>query len=227
MANGSYDRQRFIREIEDYTRHVTSQMLQIGGRLDVDPLKVQCPKCNDGKILEFRKCYSCTNYNREDNKCDFSVWKEILSVKINHATLREIIELKGTRNPLKGFTTEKVKFNARLVLNPETLRVEFSTATNRKGEEFKCPACKASIRFSEHGAFCKSCDFKAWRKIAGKALSDSQLSALITKGKTGMIKGFNSSKNKPFDAALSLNESNIVEFIFKKSRLNRRHMRLK
>ncbi len=41
-----------------------------------------------------------------------------------------------------------------------------------------------------------------FRNKSGKNLTDGQLKDLLTKGKTGTIKGFKSKENKLFDAAV-------------------------
>ena len=222
MAEGKIERQPFMSAISEYTTKLTKQLLEIGGRLDTDPIKLSCPKCSTGMIKEYKKSYGCSNYNNETNPCDFGIWKTILNKKITHLLLREIILEKGTKNTIKGFKTEKGSFDARLVLN-EDFKLKFSMdAVNSKGEELKCPSCKSGIRINEHGAFCQSCDFKAWRKIAGKSLTDAILISLCSSGKTQKIKGFVNSKNKTFDASLKLNTDHKVEFCFDKPKPKKR-----
>ncbi|MDG6896407.1 type IA DNA topoisomerase [Volucribacter amazonae] len=71
-----------------------------------------------------------------------------------------------------------------------------------------CPCCGSSIRVNDKGVFCsnENC-LKLWRKVAEKSLSDSQLLALLSKGKTQKIKGFKSKTGKEFEAVLKLNKS--------------------
>jgi DNA topoisomerase-3 len=85
-----------------------------------------------------------------------------------------------------------------------------------------CPKCKKGvITIREKAAGCSEyksgCDFTIWRTIASKKLTDTQIQALIQKGKTGTVKGFMSSKtNKPFDAVLTLGSDYKVSFVFDK-----------
>ncbi|HDR1845310.1 TPA: DNA topoisomerase 3 [Pasteurella multocida] len=71
-----------------------------------------------------------------------------------------------------------------------------------------CPCCNSPVRVNEKGVFCSNegC-LKLWRTVGGKALTDSQLIALLTKGKTAKIKGFKSKAGKEFDAVLKLNKA--------------------
>ncbi|MFU2080682.1 DNA topoisomerase 3 [Avibacterium endocarditidis] len=78
-----------------------------------------------------------------------------------------------------------------------------------------CPCCNSPVRVNEKGVFCSNegC-LKLWRTVGGKALTDSQLVALLTKGKTAKIKGFKSKAGKEFEAVLKLNKAEKkVDFI--------------
>lgn len=72
-----------------------------------------------------------------------------------------------------------------------------------------CPCCGSQVRVNDKGVFCsnEACSLKLWRKIAEKSLSDAQLLALLSNGKTSKIKGFKSKAGKEFDAVLKLNKS--------------------
>ena len=81
----------------------------------------------------------------------------------------------------------------------------------------KCPLCGGEVRLYPKLAKCQdeACGLKVWRELAGKKLSDKTLLDLLTKGKTGTVKGFTSKAGKKFDAALALNDGK-VEFVFAK-----------
>jgi DNA topoisomerase-3 len=68
-----------------------------------------------------------------------------------------------------------------------------------------CPKCKtAQVRFYPKVAKCTDvdCGLIVFRNRSEKELSDKQITDLLTKGKTGIIKGFKSKNGKSFDAAL-------------------------
>ncbi|KAA6317787.1 hypothetical protein EZS27_032112, partial [termite gut metagenome] len=52
------------------------------------------------------------------------------------------------------------------------------------------------------------------RNVSEKQLSDQQITDLLTKGKTGIVKGFKSKAGKTFDAALKFDENYRVTFDF-------------
>lgn len=59
------------------------------------------------------------------------------------------------------------------------------------------------------------CGFKAPAELCKKRLTAAQITALLTKGRTGVIKGFRSKAGKPFSAALYIDQSDrTVKFDF-------------
>ncbi|NJO00371.1 MAG: DNA topoisomerase 3 [Bacteroidia bacterium] len=74
-----------------------------------------------------------------------------------------------------------------------------------------CPKCgQGTVRESEKNFYCSAykegCDFRIWREVAGKKLSEAHVKQLLDKGKTGLIKGFTSKAGKKFDAMLTIQD---------------------
>jgi DNA topoisomerase-3 len=110
-------------------------------------------------------------------------------------------------NQIKTFTKEITK---------EILNTELNIQ-EAKGKV--CPKCSAeAIKPFSKGLKCynEGCGFIVWDTICEKKLSEKQLTDLITKRKTALIKGFKSKAGKSFDAALKLNNEFKVEFEFEK-----------
>ncbi|MDR1181502.1 MAG: topoisomerase C-terminal repeat-containing protein, partial [Bacteroidales bacterium] len=59
-----------------------------------------------------------------------------------------------------------------------------------------------------------NCGLVVFRNISEKQLSDGQITDLLTKGKTAVIKGFKSKAGKTFDAALKFDENYRVTYDF-------------
>ncbi len=79
----------------------------------------------------------------------------------------------------------------------------------------KCPMCGGELVMTSSQVGCRSCKFKLFLVIAQKTLTLGQIESLLTKGKTGVLKGFMSKKTgKPFEAALRLNHEAAVEFVY-------------
>ena len=83
--------------------------------------------------------------------------------------------------------------------------------------EYPCPKCRNSrVLFFPKVVKCADvdCGFTLFRNKGGKELSDKQLAELLTKGRTGVIKGFKSKEGKAFDASLVLRPDFSVGYEF-------------
>lgn len=80
-----------------------------------------------------------------------------------------------------------------------------------------CPKCgKPDMLFFDKVVKCRNveCPVTVFRERSGKQLSDKHITELLTKQKTGTIKGFKSKAGKTFDAALAFDEQFNVVFLF-------------
>ncbi|WP_249731736.1 type IA DNA topoisomerase [Pseudomonas syringae] len=79
----------------------------------------------------------------------------------------------------------------------------------------KCPMCGSELAVTPRVIGCRACAFKFYPEVSGKMLSPGQIEALLTNGKTGVLKGFHSKKTgKSFEAALKLNHEAKLEFVY-------------
>lgn len=90
-----------------------------------------------------------------------------------------------------------------------------------------CPRCGETIVFYPKVAKCQNpaCAFVVWRTIARKELTDTQLSELLTKGRTGTIRGFAKSDGGTFDAVLTLDDQFKTSFVFDNNPTRKRQKR--
>jgi DNA topoisomerase-3 len=63
-------------------------------------------------------------------------------------------------------------------------------------------------------AWKNGCKFAVWKTISGKRISAPQARQLLTKGRTGRLKGFKSKAGKPYSAALALDDEHKVRLEF-------------
>ena len=99
-------------------------------------------------------------------------------------------------------------------ITAELLSVQLSVAT---GETCPCPKCGSGrILFYPKVAKCSNvdCTLTIFRNKCDKQLSDKQIVELVTKRKTGLIKGFKGKNGKAFDASLVLDGEFNVAFSF-------------
>ncbi|ABO49509.1 DNA topoisomerase III [Desulforamulus reducens MI-1] len=82
----------------------------------------------------------------------------------------------------------------------------------------KCPVCGRDVVETAKSYGCsgykEGCKFAIWKEINSKKISAKQAETLLTKGKTGLIKGFKSKAGKTFDALLVLGEDGKITFGF-------------
>lgn len=101
-------------------------------------------------------------------------------------------------------------------ITTELLDIPFERTDDRLG--CGCPKCKSGqVTFYQKVAKCnnESCGLMVFRSIAKKDLTDTQLTALLMNGKTGIVKGFTSSKTgKTFDAAIAFDADYKTVFQF-------------
>ena len=99
-------------------------------------------------------------------------------------------------------------------ITAELLSVQLSFAS---GETCPCPKCGSGrILFYPKVAKCSNvdCTLTIFRCKCDKQLTDKQIVELVTKRKTGLIKGFKGKNGKAFDASLVLDEQFNVAFSF-------------
>ena len=80
-----------------------------------------------------------------------------------------------------------------------------------------CPKCKqGTMQFFGKVVRCsnKECGMPVFKQVAGKLLSDADITDLLTKGKTKTLNGFTSKQGKPFSAALVFDEDFNTKFVF-------------
>lgn len=95
----------------------------------------------------------------------------------------------------------------------ETRDIVLKTEADEIDSIGMCPVCGRPIRKHSWGYGCtgykEGCKFSI-STIAGKKISETQVKALLTKGETGVIKGFVSKAGKKFDAKLKIENGKVV-----------------
>ena len=103
-------------------------------------------------------------------------------------------------------------------ITAELLSVQLSVAGS---ETCPCPKCNnVRILFYPKVAKCSNvdCTLTIFRNKCDKQLSDKQIVELVTKRKTGLIKGFKGKIGVPFDATVIFDESFNLKLSFPKSK---------
>ncbi len=95
----------------------------------------------------------------------------------------------------------------------ELLEVKIESAARH---DAVCPRCGEAMTFYPKVAKCRNagCGLTVWRTVARKELTDAQLTDLVTKGRTSVIKGFTKSSGETFEAAVILDKEYKTVFDF-------------
>jgi len=141
--------------------------------------------------------------------------KQIADVAMTGRWENALLQIEKGQMPPETFK-KAIEVYTRQITN-ELLNIPknaFPTVEGREGTETViCPECKKSkLCFYPKIVKCpdENCGFVVFRSIAEKQLTNSQITELVTKGKTGIIKGFKSKAGKSFDAALKIDDFKVI-----------------
>ncbi|MEE5994295.1 MAG: DNA topoisomerase [Oscillospiraceae bacterium] len=202
IAIGKADYSQFIREISQVTRewfsavaNAPEQHFSNGTQIDLS-----CPNCGKSltRLSTVCKC----------PECQFHMSTYICKVRLSEEIILQLLK-KGRSHLMKGFQSKNgKKFNAYLVLNQETGEITFDF-TSEQEKNLHCPFCNSSMNKMRYSYQCgnPNCGFKINSEICKKKLTVSQISAILTKGQTPLIKGFKSKAGKSFSAMLYLDKA--------------------
>ena len=88
---------------------------------------------------------------------------------------------------------------------------------SHKDSGCQCPKCKqGTMQFFGKEVRCsnKECGMPVFKQVAGKLLTDADITDLLTKGKTRTLNGFTSKQGKSFSAAIAFDENFNTKFVF-------------
>lgn len=71
------------------------------------------------------------------------------------------------------------------------------------------------------------CALPVFRQIAGRTLTDAEMTGLLAKGKTDILSGFKSKQGKPFSAAVAFDADFNTKFIFPETKGTRKSTNMK
>ena len=139
--------------------------------------------------------------------------KKIANVEMTAAWEDMLARIESGEADAAAFRRDIEAYTAQIVT--ELLETKVSVAAPEG--EYPCPKCRNSrVLFFPKVVKCADvdCGFTLFRNKGGKELSDKQLAELLSKGRTGIIKGFKSKEGKAFDASLVLRPDFSVGYEF-------------
>ncbi len=210
----------------EFMRHIrgmTAQIVEAARRCDVDKiddeyvvLDVACPKCGTGQMRENYRKFVCET-------CDFSIWKTIAGRELSPDEVTSLLRERHL-GPLSGFRSRLGReFAAELKIKDDfTVAFDFDDGTQdddvdpqRCDQLGPCPKCAAMVLDTPRRYVCPNglgdkpaCDFRISRQILNRPINADEVRQLLSKGKTDLLEGFVSKKNRRrFAARLTLDLS--------------------
>ena len=138
---------------------------------------------------------------------------DIANVEMTGRWEAELARIERGEKAAAGFNAEIEAYTRRitadLLASEKLFRARETT--------FACPKCgKGSMRFYAKVVKCdnETCALPVFRQVAGKLLSDKEITDLLTEGRTAVLHGFKSKQGKTFNAVLAFDEEFRIKFIF-------------
>jgi DNA topoisomerase-3 len=223
MEQAKLPREKFMQHIEQVTRDLVKRVKT--GSIPEEAfatVAAPCPKCG-GVIQETYRKFQCQS-------CDFYIWPVLLGRDWSPEEVAELVTKKFI-GPLNGFRSKQGRpFSAGLKLTDE-FKIEFDfgqAADSDEPVDFSgqaplgaCPKCGSHV--FEHGSsyVCeksvgpkRSCDFRSGRMILQQPVERAQMQKLLATGRTDLLTGFMSRKNRKFKAFLVKTSQGKVGFEF-------------
>ncbi|RSK44913.1 type IA DNA topoisomerase [Hymenobacter rigui] len=181
-----------------------------------------CPACGGGHVLRGKSAFGCSRWKEG---CHFRLPVEFEGKKFTDKQVGDLLK-KGRTQVMQGFLDDAGnKFGAAIRLTPErTLELvraaESKPTTTQDPGQIPCPVCRLGQMLKGKSAwgcsrFREDCQFRAPFEWGGKTLTDAQMNQLLRKGKTGVIRGFISSKTgNRYEAALQVGADGRIEPVF-------------
>ena len=217
IASGEQTREQYNQKINYYVTRTTQRIIEENKQnlSDVSPVKskaamskeLACPCCE--KPMKAGKYgWFC--------ECKFSVGLEVCGHKMKEQDIEDLCTTGRTK--FYTFTAkDKSKFKAYLIVDKDEHKAKFvfenksmGSSADKKTEgtsihnEYNCPFCNNQMKKDEYGLHC-SCGLNIGAVVSGHRMTDEDVSALLTNGRTGMI-DFKSKAGKPFAAMLVLDK---------------------
>jgi DNA topoisomerase III len=199
----------------------------------------KCPACQ-GNVYTNTSNYICENsVGEQKTKCKFRSGKIILQQVIEPEQMTKLLT-DGKTDLFERFVSNRTgrPFKAHLVVDASgKVGFEFEKKDPSKKKFSKepakpidltgleeigtCPRCKGKVLVAEDQYLCertqaekRKCKFKSGREICQRKISNEEMVALLTDGRTALLEGFVSKAGKPFSAALVLDDQGKSVFEF-------------
>ena len=158
----------------------------------------------------------------------YSIVKEmdIANVEMTGRWEAELAKIEQGKTPHEAFMRDIESYTRKIT----TDLLACDRIFGHKASGCTCPKCgTGTMQFYGKVVRCDNpdCLLPVFRQIAGKTLTDEEMTGLLTEGKTAMLGGFKSKQGKPFSAAVTFDADFNTNFIFPEAKGARKGTNMK
>ncbi len=145
----------------------------------------------------------------------YSIVKEmdIADVEMTGRWESELAEIEKGRTPHEAFLRDIEGYTRKIT----TELLACDKIFGHKASGCACPKCgTGTMQFYGKVVRCDNpdCALPVFRQIAGRTLTDTEMTDLLAKGRTGVLGGFKSKQGKPFSATVAFDADFNTKFVF-------------
>lgn len=151
---------------------------------------------------------------------------DIADVEMTGQWEAELAEIEKGKTPHEAFMRDIESYTRKIT----TDLLACDRIFGHKASGCTCPKCgKGTMQFYGKVVRCDNpdCALPVFRQIAGKTLTDGEMTDLLAKGKTEVLSGFKSRQGKPFSAAVAFDADFNTNFIFPEAKGARKGTNMK
>ena len=158
----------------------------------------------------------------------YSIVKEmdIADVEMTGRWESELAEIEKGRTPHEAFLRDIKGYTRKIT----TELLACDKIFGHKASGCACPKCgTGTMQFYGKVVRCDNpdCALPVFRQIAGRTLTDTEMTDLLAKGRTGVLSGFKSKQGKPFSAAVAFDADFNTVFEFPEAKRTRKGTNMK
>ena len=151
---------------------------------------------------------------------------DIADVEMTGRWESELAEIEKGRTPHEAFLRDIEGYTRKIT----TELLACDKIFGHKASGCACPKCgTGTMQFYGKVVRCDNpdCALPVFRQIAGRTLTDTEMTDLLANGKTGVLSGFKSKQGKPFSAAVAFDADFNTKFIFPETKGTRKSTNMK
>ena len=204
IEHNTYNPDQFMAEIIQFTQQLKDESTK---PLYDDSKLGDCPLCQH-PVIEGRQGYGCSQWKAG---CKFVLWKQAFNLTITRDMACQLLQ-KGRTLHAYAIKVNDDVFNAQLTLNALG-EIGYNKLQNQPVQNVTdaladCPLCNGKIIETGKAYSCSEwrngCKAVIWKTIANKTITQAMAKKLLSKGETGVLKGFKSTKGTEFEVNLKL-----------------------